>query len=50
MKEAKRKDETPPKASRERFVSLGSRVMSVGKEELDRRDKAWKAARSRRRK
>lgn len=46
MKSESQSDREKP--TRVRFVDIGSKVMSVSKEELDRREAEWKKARQRR--
>lgn len=38
----------PQKPTRTRFTEIGSKAMSITKEELDRREAEWKKARQRR--
>ena len=37
----------PPKPTRTDFAALGTRVMAVSKEELERREKEWQQRRKR---
>jgi hypothetical protein len=39
--------ESDDKPTRAKFAALGTRVMAVSKEELDARDKQWRAERKR---
>jgi hypothetical protein len=38
------------KSPRERFTELGTKVMSVSKEEIEKREKTWRAQRRRKKK
>jgi hypothetical protein len=47
MKPDKPSPETVAKPSRDRFVKLGTAVMRVSREELEKREKAWTARQAR---
>jgi hypothetical protein len=49
MKPSEAMPETVDKPSRDQFVSIGTKVMTVPKAEIERREKAWKAKRRKKR-